>query len=59
MKTERFFSERQIEEYFAPRLSCMTASEIRSFLNGFCKEHKVLCCGSLYTEEDLVVMFTS
>lgn len=59
MKTERFFSERQIEEYFAPRLSCMTASEIRDYFAGFCKDHKVTCCGSVYTAADLVAMFTS
>lgn len=58
MLTERFFSERQIEEYFAPRLSCMTASEIRDYLTGFCKDHQVRCCGCIYTAEDLYKLLT-
>lgn len=57
MLTERFFSERQIEEYFAPRLSCMTVSEIRDYLTGFYKDHKVVCCGDVYTAEDLTALF--
>lgn len=58
MKTERFFSERQIEEYFAPRLSGMFTSEIRDYLTGFCKDHQVRCCGCVYNAEDLYKLLT-
>lgn len=53
MLTERFFSVRQIEEHFAPRLSGMSRSEVRRYLDGFCKDHKVICGGSVYTADDL------
>lgn len=52
-ETVRFFSERQIEEYFAPRLSGMVTREVRSCLDGFCKDHKVICGGKEYTADDL------
>lgn len=54
----RFFSERQIEEYFAPRLAGETEDGIRRWLERYCESNKVKCCGIVYTAEDLVRLLT-
>lgn len=56
---ERFFSVKQIEEYFIPRLDGMTNREIKDFLVGYCREHKVVCCGNTYTADNLYEMFVA
>lgn len=53
VKNDYFFSERQIEEYFAPRIEGMSNGEIMDFLAGYCREHTVRLCGSIYGANDL------
>lgn len=53
-ETVRFFSERQIEEYFAPRLEGMLARECREYLRGWCEDHKAVLQGNgEYSYEEL------
>lgn len=52
--TVYFFSERQIEEYFAPRLSGMLARECKQYLYEWCDEYKAILHGSgEYSYEEL------
>lgn len=44
-ETVRFFSKKQIEEYFAPRLEGMLARECREYLCGWCGDYKAVLHG--------------
>lgn len=44
-ETVRFFSEKQIEEYFAPRLEGMLARECREYIRGWCGDYKAILHG--------------
>ena len=57
MEVVRFFSVRQIEEFFAHRLECMDRREAVRWLEGYCADHKVKCGGYVYTAEDLAKIF--
>ena len=55
----RFFSVRQIEEFFAPRLEGMFTSEIREWIESYCEFHKVRCGAYEYAAGDLVQLLIS
>ena len=53
MITDHFFSVRQIEEYFAPRIDGMECRELHDYLVEYCNDHEVVCGGNLYNANDL------
>ena len=50
----RFFSEKQIEEYFASRVEDASYGDARRWFEGWCVDHKAICGGNVYTADDLM-----
>lgn len=50
----RFFSEKQIEEYFASRIEDASYGDARRWFMAWCADYKAICGGNEYTAEDLM-----
>lgn len=56
MTRERIYfgSAKQIEDYFAERLTDMSYGEAKRYLQAWCKDHKAVCSSEEYTADDIL-----